>query len=488
MTPPRFPPPSGIDEHSPVPLYHQIKLLILEAIRTGVYVPGRRLPTEHELCEHLGVSRTPVNRALAELADEGAILRVRRRGTFVNPRWIPREQVQEIRVIASDPVCAGQIAAAQIPGVAITVATVDYGDLRRSLVQAVGEGRAPDLALIDEVWITDFAHSGFLTPLDDLDPDWIAHEYRTDFVAAFVGDREYQGKIYAVPEEINIGGLWISRELMERSGSTAPPGTWHDLLVLAERMQAHLPPNHYAFAAPGGAPAGETTTYTLSTVLASNGGAIIVDDEVRLDGAAVVEALRLYRSLVESGAMSPDVVTNDWLAAPRALGSRRAGMSLGGTYEAEVIAEAAGIPLRALWSRFAFVPFPGGPRGQAASVAGGMAYAVFRQAKDPLAAMHVIEHLTTAENLAARVHGRPLIPPRRSAMTLAASESELVAETAPRFDEAQVRPAIPNYHLVSAQLQQMLEAVITGALRPAAAAERTAEVIAAITGLPVAHH
>ncbi len=485
-----FPPtddPAGIDETSPIPLYHQIKLLLLESIHAGAYPPGIRLPTEHELCERLGVSRTPVNRALAELADEGVIIRIRRRGTFLNPHWVPRRDTHEIRVVVSDPITARQIASIDLDGATINVATVDYGDLRRTLARSVGEGRAPDVALIDEVWITDFAHARFLTPLDDLDPDWIANEYRADFVSAFVDQREYGGKIYAVPEEINVGGLWLSRDLMARAGSSTPPTTWDELLTLASTMQSLLPSGRHAFMAPGGYAAGETATYTLTTVLASNGGAIIADGAVRLDSAAVVEALRLYRTFVESGVMSPDVVAADWLAAARALGSGRVGMTLGGTYEAEVIADAAGIPLQALWSRFLFVPFPGGPRGAAASVAGGMAYAVFRQSRDPRLAMHLIKRLVTAESLAARVHGRPLIPPRRSAMELAATESDLVAEAATRFDQAEVRPAVPNYHLVSVQLQHMLEAVITGALRPAAAAERTAEVIAAITGLPVTH-
>jgi uncharacterized membrane protein len=42
------------------------------------------------------------------------------------------------------------------------------------------------------------------------------------------------------------------------------------------------------------------------------------------------------------------------------------------------------------------------------------------------------------------------------------------------------------YPRVSAQLQAMLEAVLTGRLGPAAAVKRAAELIAAITGLPVA--
>ena len=47
------------------------------------------------------------------------------------------------------------------------------------------------------------------------------------------------------------------------------------------------------------------------------------------------------------------------------------------------------------------------------------------------------------------------------------------------------RPSTPLYPRVSAQLQAMLEAVLTGRLGPVAAAQRTAELIGAITGLPV---
>lgn len=47
------------------------------------------------------------------------------------------------------------------------------------------------------------------------------------------------------------------------------------------------------------------------------------------------------------------------------------------------------------------------------------------------------------------------------------------------------RPVTPAYALVSAQLRAMVETVLTGRLEPAAALTRTAELISAITGLPV---
>jgi hypothetical protein len=53
------------------------------------------------------------------------------------------------------------------------------------------------------------------------------------------------------------------------------------------------------------------------------------------------------------------------------------------------------------------------------------------------------------------------------------------------LERAVTRPATPAYARVSAQLQAMLEAVLTGRLGPERSAQRTAEMIEAITGLPV---
>ena len=50
----------------PIPLYFQLKTLLLEEILSGRYGPEQRLPTERELCERYRISRTPVTRALTK--------------------------------------------------------------------------------------------------------------------------------------------------------------------------------------------------------------------------------------------------------------------------------------------------------------------------------------------------------------------------------------------------------------------------------------
>ena len=54
-----------------------------QAITGGMYRPGSQLPTEAELCEMLGVSRTVVREALRVLEDDGLVARRHGVGTFV---------------------------------------------------------------------------------------------------------------------------------------------------------------------------------------------------------------------------------------------------------------------------------------------------------------------------------------------------------------------------------------------------------------------
>ena len=54
-----------------------------QAITAGTFQPGSQLPTEAELCEILGVSRTVVREALRMLEDDGLVARRHGVGTFV---------------------------------------------------------------------------------------------------------------------------------------------------------------------------------------------------------------------------------------------------------------------------------------------------------------------------------------------------------------------------------------------------------------------
>jgi len=476
----------AIDPKQPIPLYYQLKTLLLEEILSGRYSPEDRLPTEHELCEEYSISRTPVSRALSELAEEGVILRHRRRGTFVNPHWLRRRPGQpEVRVVVSEEGPWGQLIADAAPDeIQVSLVTVPLSSLHQALTHAVAEGQAPDLAIVDSVWIPEFAVDGFLLALEDLDGAWLVHEHDDDFLEPLVKANRYNGRTFGVSPFANVAGLWYRRRVVEALGMP-PPSTWTELRAVARASRGKGLPHPIVMT--GGSKGGETTAYCLIAFLASNGAGVLGPEGVTLDSRATAQALRFLRSLVDDGLMSPEVLGYEWTKPIKLLGEGKAAISFGGSYETRALAEALDVPLEELWEHVGFIPVPAGPSGAPASVAGTMSFAIFRQAAQPGLAMRLLRRAVDSEELArvARTTGR--IPARRSAVALAAPNPPFLSQTVTMLERAAIRPSTPLYPRVSAQLQAMLEASLTGRLGAAAAARRTAELIGAITGLPVVH-
>jgi GntR family transcriptional regulator len=72
----------ALDRTSSVPLYYQLFELLKTQLERGLWSAGDALPTEQDLCEMYGVSRTTARAALADLVHQGMIQRERGRGTF----------------------------------------------------------------------------------------------------------------------------------------------------------------------------------------------------------------------------------------------------------------------------------------------------------------------------------------------------------------------------------------------------------------------
>jgi GntR family transcriptional regulator len=69
-----------------ISLHHRIATLLKDAVASGRYRPGDRLPTEEDLVATHGVSRVTVRRALQSLEQQGLILRRAGAGTFVSDK------------------------------------------------------------------------------------------------------------------------------------------------------------------------------------------------------------------------------------------------------------------------------------------------------------------------------------------------------------------------------------------------------------------
>lgn len=72
-----------LDKTSLIPLHQQLANEIRMAIRSKVFPPGYKLPTEEELCLHFSISRPVVRQAYKQLMSKELIYRHKGKGSFV---------------------------------------------------------------------------------------------------------------------------------------------------------------------------------------------------------------------------------------------------------------------------------------------------------------------------------------------------------------------------------------------------------------------
>ena len=72
-----------INPQSPIPLYRQVADQLTAKIRRGDFIPGQRIPSEHQLAAAYGIGRPTARQAIDLLVRKGLLTRRRGSGTFV---------------------------------------------------------------------------------------------------------------------------------------------------------------------------------------------------------------------------------------------------------------------------------------------------------------------------------------------------------------------------------------------------------------------
>lgn len=489
-----------IDKNSPIPITHQLEQLLREQIAAGDLKIGQRLPTEMELCARLGVSRTPIRKALGQLVENGMLVRYPGRGTFVASNNASSRDVRKIEEITitvpEDHWCwpIQQAASAwneEHPNrpVRIRFQVAAPVQLRSRLTLAVAQGAAADLSLLDSVWVAEFADRGYLEPMTNIDHG-VASSLLSDLVSPMVPHHTIHGELVAYPAEADFAVLWYRKDWFEREG-LGTPVTWEQWLTCLNYFQLpeirdryHLGSHSLAFT--GGLQAGETTTFQLLPVLWSAGADVITDYEVVLNSHEARGAVQFVADLVRRHRVaSRDVVNVSWNGPALSLAAGGVAMALGGSYEAELIRAAAGWEIDEFLARVGFLPIPAGPGGEQATLLGGLSYGIYRQSGQKELALGLLARAMRPDILrvwCARTSTNP--PTVSGAQALDAASEPFLHATSQLFRHARTRWPIAEYARVSATLARMFESAILGESEPDDAVARASVVISGITGLP----
>lgn len=98
---------NAIDFNSNIPYYIQLIGALKGKIHSGEWQAGDQIPSEPDLCEAYGVSRTVVRQSLREIELEGLITRRKGKGTFVSEPKISESLAQKLTGFYQDMVERG---------------------------------------------------------------------------------------------------------------------------------------------------------------------------------------------------------------------------------------------------------------------------------------------------------------------------------------------------------------------------------------------
>jgi trehalose/maltose transport system substrate-binding protein len=302
-----------------------------------------------------------------------------------------------------------------------------------------GGAKVPDVYGIDVIWPGILADN-----LLDLRAYIPEQEIQAHF-PELIANNTVNGRLVALPANLNEGLLFYRGDLLRKYGYRAPPKTWEELEAMARRIQSGERANgnkdFWGFVWEG-APSEALTCNALEWQVSEGGGTILDENgKVTLNNPQTIRAWERATRWV--GSISPPgVVTyKEWDAGNMWQAGKAAFLR---SWASEYIADRA--PGSLIRDRFDIAPLPSGAAGKAETL-GGYGYGVSRHSLHPREAAMLVRFLCSREEQV-----------RRSRTT---TEAPSIAQL---YDEPELLASNP-------QLPQVLEVFRNGvALRPSRSA------------------
>lgn len=155
-------------------------------------------------------------------------------------------------------------------------------------------GNEPDLLMLDNPQLAEFAAKGLLVPLNSL-----GSIQTSEINPANLAETTYQGQLYAMPLYTNTIAIFYNKMLLQQAGITTLPATWAQFAADAKRAARG---NVAGFAFSGLAGPGNVT-WQFDPWSWSNGGTT-----AHADSTAAIQALSFLSGMVKDGAAPKDVV------------------------------------------------------------------------------------------------------------------------------------------------------------------------------------
>lgn len=344
----------------------------------------------------------------------------------------------------------------------VKVEAIPYGDVRTKLLTMAAAGNAPDIALIDHIWMGEFWRGGYLMDVTDRVPEGEKSDFFPNVWNGFV---RFNGRDYGIPISTDTREVYYYKEYLQNAGIAEIPSTWTELLETAKKLNS--PPHHWGLGIWMHSP----TPFYIG--LWQGGGEVVIEkegkDEIGFNSPAGQASLQFIVDAHNKYTVSPTAFDGEldttFLQGKYAfylwgMGSNYYDIARGMGWSVDEFTERIGVSEN---------PLPDGlydmGNTRQATMIGGWAATVFKTTKYPELALEYILLATSQDNAVKYSLKTNNLPVRRSAYSL--SNIELLRTRIPyintyvkELNYAHVRPSRPEYP----QLHRFLIDAIQGAV------------------------
>jgi multiple sugar transport system substrate-binding protein len=324
----------------------------------------------------------------------------------------------------------------------ITQQSVPSPQYNAKVLQAISTKTLPDVLMVNNPDLPQFAKSGALNDLANLDVDTSA------YMPSVLGAGKYDGKLYGLAPNVNTLVLYYNKKLLSEAGLEVPK-TWADLEAAAKKLTTK---DRHGFAY--SAASGTEGEWTFVPFLWANGGS-----QADLTSAKSKEALTYYTGLALKGYVSKSAVNWSQADAKDQFAAGKAAMMINGPWQIPSLKDVKDLD-------WATAPIPVPQEGiKPAAPLGGELWTVPKTTPDRESrAASIVQCLNSADTQLQMALGNNTVPSNSEAATdIAEQQPDMAAivETV-RSARALTSDVGEKWPDVSISLSAAIQAVITG--------------------------
>lgn len=342
------------------------------------------------------------------------------------------------------------------PDIRIRVQQLPWTAAQEKLLTAFAGDVTPDLCQLGNTWLPQFAALGALVPLGErmraanAAGQGVAAD---DYFPGIWASNQLDGEMYGVPWYVDTRLIYYRKDLLAKVGFRAPPVSWAEWTRAMQALKLRDPANFGVLL-----PINE---YEQLLALALQQEAPLLRDGGRYGNFRSPDfrrTLHFYTNLFNKGwapRVSATQISNVWDEFDKGYFS----FHITGPWNIGEFKRRLPPERQDIWMT---APLPG-PNGPGASIAGGASLVMFKRSRHPAEAWRVITYLSRPEVQRRFYEMTGNLPPRRSAWSGSALETEpYAAAFRDQLERAVSPPKVPEWERIALEMQLIAEKVVAG--------------------------